>query len=112
MFFQVQLKALFQSRNSFPRLNLKEKKIPFVREMTFHPHYRGHPMESTFRVDFICKDDIIVECKAVKELIDVHRAQIINYLRATYLRLGFLVNFSEYFVVPERIINFNWEPTV
>ena len=85
-------------------LELKEKKIPFVREMTFHPHYRGVPMEATFRVDFICKDDIIVECKAVSDVTGVHRAQLFNYMRITEKYRGLLFNFGEKSLHTERYL--------
>ena len=42
------------------------------------------------------KEDIVVELKAVAELTDEHRAQVLNYLKATGLRLGLLVNFGHY----------------
>jgi GxxExxY protein len=44
--------------------------------------------------DFLCYDKIIVELKAVKELCDEHRAQVLNYLKATGLQLGLLINFG------------------
>lgn len=75
------------------QIELSEKNIPFEREKTFHPTYHGVSMESLFRVDFLCKDDIIVECKAVPELIKVHRAQLFNYMRLLQKQCGILVNF-------------------
>ena len=45
---------------------------------------------------FLCFDEIIVEIKAVKQLADEHRAQTINYLKATGKQLGLLVNFGHY----------------
>jgi GxxExxY protein len=50
----------------------------------------------TYQPDFICHDKIIVELKAVKALAAEHRAQAINYLKATGLRLALLVNFGHY----------------
>jgi len=85
-----------------------QRGIPYEREKRIKIDYKGKVLEQEYIADFVCYGKIIVECKAVKELVDVHRAQIINYLRATNLRLGFLVNFSENFVVPERFVNFNW----
>jgi len=84
-----------------------QRGIPYEREKRIKIDYKGKVLEQEYIADFVCYGKIIVECKAVKELVDVHRAQIINYLRATNLRLGFLVNFSENFVVPERFVNFN-----
>ena len=88
----------------------RERAIPFEREKRIKIDYKGFELKQDYVADFVCYDKIIVECKAVKEITDTHRAQIINYLRATNLRLGFLVNFGELFVIPERIINFHWQP--
>jgi GxxExxY protein len=52
--------------------------------------------EKTYKPDFTCRDKIILEIKAVRELADEHRAQVHNYLKATSYRLGLLVNFSHY----------------
>lgn len=84
------------------QLELKARDIPFVREMSFHPSYHGNPMKATFRVDFICKDDIIVECKAVPDVIKNHRAQLFNYMRLLQKQCGILVNFYPFSAVVER----------
>lgn len=74
-------------------LQLKDSAIPHKREMTFHPIYRGRVLEATYRIDFLCKDDIIVELKAVTELNANHRAQLFNYMRLLNKPCGVLVNF-------------------
>ena len=74
-------------------LQLKDSAIPHKREMTFHPIYRGRALEATYRIDFLCKDDIIVELKAVTELNANHRAQLFNYMRLLNKPCGVLVNF-------------------
>jgi GxxExxY protein len=56
--------------------------------------YRGEPLRQTYIADFVCYDRIIVELKAARMLAPEHRAQIINYLRATGMKLGLLVNFG------------------
>ena len=59
-------------------------------------------MESLYRVDFLCIDDIIVECKSVNELINNHRAQLFNYMRLLKSSCGILVNFAPSFATIER----------
>jgi len=49
-----------------------------------------------YRPDFVCFDKIIVEIKAVEQIADGHRAQLVNYLKATGMELGLLVNFGSY----------------
>jgi GxxExxY protein len=58
--------------------------------------YRGITLRQTYEPDFICYDKIILELKAVEQLTDQHRAQVLNYLNATGLELGLLVNFGHY----------------
>ena len=84
------------------QIELTQKNIPFKREVNFHPNYQGIEMEATFRLDFLCKDDIIVECKSVPKLIGDHRAQLFNYLRLLKLPCGILVNFMPQFAEIER----------
>ena len=62
-------------------------------------------MAQQYRPDFVCFGKIIVEVKAVSGLTDEHRAQVHNYLRASGMRLGLLVNFGHYPRVEyERIV--------
>lgn len=67
--------------------------------------YKGKPLKQKFIPDFVLFDKIVVELKAVSELLDGHRAQVHNYLRASGLRLGLLVNFGHFPKVEyERIV--------
>lgn len=68
--------------------------IPFEREKELNINYKGSALLKTFRVDFICYDKIILELKAVKEFTDELYAQIYNYLRASRIDLGILINFG------------------
>ncbi len=70
--------------------------IPFKSKVDLSLSYKGHRLDQTYQADFICFDQIIIELKAIKEVTDIHRAQVINYLKATGLRLGLLVNFGHY----------------
>ena len=84
------------------RIQLEEQGIEFSKELSFHPSYHGRQMESMFRVDFLCKGDIIIECKAVEELVSNHRAQPFNYMRLLSCPCGILVNFSPRYAEIER----------
>lgn len=62
-------------------------------------------MKQSYSPDLVCYEKIIVELKALRELTGEHRSQVLNYLKATGLRLGLLVNFgSNQKAVVERII--------
>ena len=70
--------------------------IPVVEQPTLKLNYKGRELKQGYIPDFICYGKIIVEIKAVKTIADEHRAQIINYLKATGMQLGLLVNFGAY----------------
>ena len=83
-------------------LELTERGIPFRRELSFHPRYHGKEMNAVYKLDFLCKGNIIVECKSVQELTSVHRAQLYNYMHLTKVPCGILVNFMPSFATIER----------
>ena len=85
-------------------IELKAQHVFYEREKEYHPTYRGIPMSSTFRLDFVCLKNIIIECKAVTKLNTEHRAQLFNYMRLTKLRMGILVNFSPAYMELERYL--------
>lgn len=70
--------------------------IPFISQKEFKLSYRNRELEQGFKPDFVCYDEIIVELKAVSGLADEHRAQVLNYLNATGMKLGLLINFGHY----------------
>ena len=57
--------------------------------------YKGNELSKRYFADVVCYDKIIVELKAAKELLPEHEAQLFNYLKATRLELGLLVNFGQ-----------------
>ncbi len=75
-------------------LEFAERGIPFRATASLRLDYKGASLRQTYSPDFICFDTVIVELKAVRELAPEHRAQILNYLKATGLRVGLLVNFG------------------
>ena len=83
----------------------REKGIPYEREKKIQIMYKGKPLGEPYRADFVCYGKIIVELKAVDEILGIHRAQVIHYLKATKMKLGILVNFRDDVIYPERIIN-------
>ncbi len=84
---------------------LSSQEIPFESQKCLRIVYRGEPLSQTYKADFVCFGKIIVEIKAMKETTKEHRAQVFNYLKASSLRLGLLVNFGHYpKATAERII--------
>ena len=77
-------------------MELQERNIPFISQQDLQLQYKGKLLKHACRPDLICFNQIIVELKAVSTIIKEHEAQLQNYLKATGLRLGFLVNFGHY----------------
>jgi GxxExxY protein len=75
-------------------LELKIRNIPFRKELTFNVTYKGHRLNSQYRPDFICFEDVIVELKALSKLSSVEDSQLINYLKVTGYHTGLLLNFG------------------
>ncbi|MDY2842888.1 MAG: GxxExxY protein [Treponema sp.] len=81
--------------------------IPYEREKLLPIIYKGIKLEKEYFSDFVCFGKIIVELKAVTELVKAHKAQVINYLKAANLEIGLLVNFGQNSLKWERISRFN-----
>lgn len=82
------------------------QKIPFESEKSFQIAYKGDILEQKYIADFVCYDKIVLELKAVEDLLPIHKAQVINYLAITGYKLGLLVNFNARQVQPERIVRY------
>jgi GxxExxY protein len=77
-------------------IELPLQDVPFQARPEVVLQYKGQTLKQTYIPDLICYGKIIVELKAVRELADEHRAQVHNYLKATGMKLGLLVNFGHY----------------
>ena len=75
---------------------LRKQNIPFISQPALELFYKQEKLQQSYKPDLICYDKIILEIKAVKEICNEHRAQLHNYLKATKLQLGFIVNFGHY----------------
>jgi len=80
-------------------------KIPYEREKQLQIHYKDIILEKLYVADFVCCDKIIVECKAIKDLLPEHESQVINYLNATGFKLGLLINFGQSEIEIKRIVH-------
>ena len=74
----------------------RSRELPFEAQKELVLSYKGEHLSQTYKPDFICYGKIIVELKSVKEIAPEHKAQLLNYLKATGLQLGLLVNFGAY----------------
>lgn len=87
-------------------MELSLRRIAFDAQRRFPLYYKGHKLEKVFIPDLTVFDKVIVELKAVPELANEHRCQLLNYLHATDFKVGLLVNFGHYPKLEyERMIN-------
>ena len=96
------LEAVYQEALSLEFASLG---IPFCQQKELDIYYRGTKLNKKYYADFVCYNRIIVELKATDSIAPEHEAQLINYLRATNMKLGLLINFGEDSLHFRRFIN-------
>jgi len=74
---------------------LEKEKIPFESQKILPILYDGKKFDNAFRVDIVIYNKVIIELKSVEKLLDLHKKQLLTYLKLSGLRLGILVNFNE-----------------
>ena len=77
-------------------IELEHCRIPAIAQPGLSLEYRGRVLAQKYVPDLVCYGKIVVELKAVAEITDEHRAQVLNYLKAGSFELGLLVNFGHY----------------
>ena len=95
------LEAVYQEALAF---EFKDQNIPYVKEAKIDIYYKDNTLKQYYIADFVCYENIIVELKAVTSLESTHTAQVLNYLKATDLSLGLLVNFGTTSLESKRLI--------
>lgn len=85
-------------------LEFRNNFIPFEREKEFSIEYKGVILPHKFYADFVVYEEIIFEVKAVKDIVDEHIAQTLNYVRLADCNLGIIVNFNGKSLQHKRII--------
>jgi GxxExxY protein len=75
-------------------IEFSARSIPFEREAELPVYYKGKRLDCSYRADFVCYNEVIVELKALRAITGIEEAQLLNYLRATGLERGLLLNFG------------------
>lgn len=80
------------------------KGVPFEREVALPIKYKSILLPTRYRADFVCYSEIIVEFKALSRLTTAEEAQLLNYLKATGLKRGLLINFGASSLQYKRLV--------
>lgn len=80
------------------------KQIDFEREVNLPVKYKSISLPVYYRADFVCFSEIIVEFKALSRLSTIEEAQLLNYLKATGLKRGLLINFGTSSLQYKRLV--------
>jgi len=75
-------------------LALSDAGMLVARQVPINVFFRGHQV-GTFRADMLVEDAVLLELKATSALDKAHEAQLLNYLRATDIEVGLLLNFGD-----------------
>ena len=76
------------------QLELQGRNIPFISQKQLTLFYKGQRLAKEYYADIVCYNNIIVELKALNQLSPNATAQILNYLKASRLKVGVLINFG------------------
>lgn len=83
-------------------LELKNINLKAVQQKPIKIKYKNN-IVGEYIADLVVEDKVIVELKAIKELAKIHEVQLVNYLAATDIEVGLLLNFGDEFQVKRRI---------
>jgi GxxExxY protein len=85
-------------------IELLTRGIPFEAGKRLEIFYKGIKLEKHFEADFVCDNHVIVEIKALSALTNDHQSQVLNYLKATGIKVGLLINFGSKSLEHKRMI--------
>jgi len=85
-------------------IEFKSSNIPYQRERLYKVEYKGKVLPRRYPVDFVVYNSIILEIKAMPMIINNFVLQTRNYLKASGIRLGIIVNFGESSLKYKRVV--------
>ncbi len=95
------LEAVYQEALA---IEFRNHGIPFEQEKSVDIYFKSIKLNKKYNADFICYDKIILELKALSKITTEHESQLLNYLKATGLKLGILINFGEKSLKYKRLV--------
>ncbi len=85
-------------------IEFSTRKIPFIPQRELHINFKGQLLKKTYIADFFAFEKIIIEIKALDKLTSREEAQVLNYLKATGMQVGVLINFGAESLEWKRVV--------
>ena len=85
------LESVYESAFAY---ELTERNIPFSSQMEIPVQYKNTILDKSFRADIIIDNKVIIELKSIETIEKIHHKTILNYMKITEIKLGFLINFN------------------
>ncbi len=95
------LEAVYQEALA---VEFRERDIPFEEQKHIQIHYKGKELQKEYIADFVCFQQIILEIKAIRRISEIEEAQILNYLKATKMPVGLIINFGDSHLEWQRFV--------
>jgi GxxExxY protein len=73
---------------------LSQQGLPFTREVHLPLSYKGLQLDCNYRIDLLVAEAVVVELKSVEQVLPIHTAQLLTYLKASHKQIGLLINFN------------------
>ena len=87
------------------RLEFQDRNIVFKKEVLLPIEYKKRDLQLNYKADFLCWQEVLIEVKAADAIHDRHVAQLINYLKASQLKRGLVLNFGATRLEHRRLVN-------
>ena len=85
------LEAVYQEALA---IEFKNRQIPFQEQTPVDIEYKDEPLKTKYYADFLCYSEVLVEIKALEDLVSSNEAQLLHYMKGTKLPVGVLINFG------------------
>ncbi|MGH9602009.1 MAG: GxxExxY protein [Terriglobales bacterium] len=73
---------------------LAQRGVPYSRQVPLPVSYKGVKLDCGYVIDLVFEDAVVIELKAVEQILPIHEAQLLTYLRLSGKRVGLLINFN------------------
>ena len=83
---------------------LNAAKIPFENQVKIDVFFKGKKLKKQYQADFIIDKKVLIELKGISKITNIEKAQVINYLKATGLKVGLIINFGAGSIEWERVV--------